>query len=68
MRAHTHTHIYIYICIYIYIYIYIYICIYIYTHTHTHTQDIWMIASYSGNAHRETSTNYTTSYKTNTPK
>ena len=26
-------------------------------------RDIWMIASYSGNAHKETSMNYTTYYK-----
>ena len=29
---------------------------------------IWMIVSYSGNAHGETSMNYTTYYKTYTPK
>ena len=33
-----------------------------------HGKDIWMIASYSGNAHGVTSTNHTTYYKTYTPK
>ena len=33
-----------------------------------HGKDIWMIALYSENAHGETSNNYTTYYKTDTPK
>ena len=38
------------------------------TNLPTNGKDIWMIASYSGNAHRETSMNYTTYNKTDTPK